>query len=255
MPTWDPGQYLKFGGERLRPAMDLLERIPLAAPETVFDLGCGAGNVTRILAGRWPAARVTGIDKSPEMLARAEGAGSPIRWLAGDLKRWTPEAPADLLFSNAALHWLDGHRELFPRLMGWLRRGGVLAVQMPRNDRAPSHTCMTDAAGGGPWRQRLEPLLRPEPVAPPEVYHHIVAPAAASVDLWETEYLHLLEGENPVVEWTRSTALRPLLDALEGGQREAFLADYSARVAAAYPKGPDGKTPMPYRRLFMVATR
>jgi trans-aconitate 2-methyltransferase len=252
---WDPRQYLEFAGPRLRPALDLLDRIPLAAPAVVYDLGCGAGNVTRLLRERWPEAEVTGVDGSPAMLAAAAGVASGIRWVQADLRDWTPPRPADLLFSNAALHWLDDHAARFPRLLAAVAPGGVLAVQMPRNHGAPSHTEMVAAAEAGPWRERLRPRLRPAPVGPPETYHDILAPLASRLDVWETEYLHVLEGDNPVVEWVRGSALKPLLDALPDPERGAFLADYARRIAAAYPRRADGRTLFPFRRLFLVAVR
>ncbi len=255
MAGWDPSQYLKFAGPRARPALDLLAQVGLEAPESVFDLGCGAGNITRIMAGRWPGSAVTGVDGSADMLAKAQSGDDAITWVHADLGHWSPPAPADVLYSNAALHWLDDHETLFPRLVAGLGQGGVLAVQMPRNHGEASHTCMVEAARAGPWHDRLAPVLRPSPVAPPEVYHDILAPVASALDLWETVYTHALDGDNPVVEWTKGSALKPLLDVLEGEDREGFLADYTGRIAAAYPKRADGTTLFPFRRLFMVAVR
>jgi trans-aconitate 2-methyltransferase len=252
---WDPARYLEFAGPRLQPAVDLLARVPLAAPAVVYDLGCGAGNVTRLLRARWPTADLTGVDGSATMLATASAAAPGVHWLEADLRDWTPARPADLIYSNAALHWLDDHATLFPRLLAHLAPGGVLAVQMPRNHAAPSHTALVAAAEAGPWRARLRPLLRPEPTAAPAVYHDLVAPRAAHLEIWETEYLHVLGGENPVVDWVRGSALKPLLDALEEPDRAALLADYTRRIAAAYPRGPDGRTLFPFRRLFIVAVR
>jgi trans-aconitate 2-methyltransferase len=254
-PVWDPGKYLEFAGPRLRPALDLLAHVPLAAPGVVFDLGCGAGNVTRLLTERWPAAAVTGIDGSAAMLAAARAAAPAAEWVEADLGAWRAPRPADLLFSNAALHWLDDHPRLFPRLIADLAPGGVLAVQMPRNHGAPSHTEMVAAAKAGPWRERLGPALRPRPVPEPAVYHDLLQPHVSRLDIWETEYLHVLDGDNPVVEWTRGSALKPLLDALEEPERSLFVAEYAARIARAYPRRPDGRTLLPFRRLFIVAVR
>jgi len=251
---WDPAQYLKFAGHRLRPAIDLLGRVDLAAPAEVYDLGCGTGNVTRLLKDRWPDARVTGVDASPDMLARAAVGAPDIRWEPADLAAWAPPGRPDLIFSNAALHWVGDHRRLFPALLGALAPGGVLAVQMPRNFGAPSHTLIAEAARSGPWRAILEPLLRPDPVPEPSFYYGLLAPGAASLDLWETEYLQVLEGERPVVEWTKGTWLRPLLDALEEPDRARFEARYAEMVARAYPPCPDGRTLFPFRRFFAVAT-
>jgi trans-aconitate 2-methyltransferase len=250
---WDPAQYLKFGDHRLRPAVDLLNRIDLDAPTEVYDLGCGAGNVTRLLRARWPEARITGVDSSEQMLAKAASASPGVEWQQADLAAWQPPRPADLIYSNAALHWLGDHDRLFPVLLPFLKPGGVLAVQMPRNFLAPSHTAIAEAVRGGPWRDTLEPLVRPNPVADPAFYFDILASLTASLDIWETEYLHVLEGEDPVKEWTKATWLNPLLDALDEPQRSQFERRYAELVAAAYPRRPDGRTLLPFRRLFIIA--
>jgi len=251
--AWDPSQYLKFAGLRLRPALDLLARVPQATPGTVYDLGCGTGNTTEVLIARWPEAKVIGVDSSPTMLARARQALPSARFVEADLTAWRPETPPEVIYSNAALQWLDDHAALFPRLLSMLAPGGTLAVQMPLNHQAPSHALMVDAAKAGPWWHRLETELRPSPTAQPERYYDILAPHAAGLDIWEMVYLQVLEGDNPVVEFTKGSALKPLLDALDGEDRRQFESCYSALVRAAYPPRPDGRTLFPFRRLFIVA--
>jgi trans-aconitate 2-methyltransferase len=251
--TWDPAQYLKFEDQRTRPAIDLIGRIDLTAPGDILDLGCGAGNITRLLAQRFPDREVLGVDSSPDMLAKASALLPEARFVLGDLASFSPPSPPALLLSNAAVHWLDDHASLFPALLRRLAPGGVLAVQMPRNHGAPSHTAMIEVSRDARFRDKLTPVLRPNPVSLPQVYYGFLAPHAASIDIWETEYLHILEGDNPVVEWTKGTALRPLLQALDAEERAAFLEEYGRRVAAAYPRAADGKTPFVFRRLFIVA--
>lgn len=253
--AWDPSQYLRFADQRRRPALDLLARIAADAPRRVYDLGCGPGNVTKLLAQRWPMARVTGVDSSAAMLERARAEQPAIAWQQADLATWQPEAPADVLYSNAAIHWLDHHETLIPRLFDALAPGGTLAIQMPRNHASPSHTGMAEAARSGPWRARLEPVLRESPVGPPAFYFDLLARSGVRADIWEVEYLQPLEGEDAVVEWTKGTALRPLLDALDEPERGRFLADYKARMRAAYPRRADGITLFLFRRLFIVAVK
>ncbi len=257
--VWDPAQYLKFGGERLRPALDLLARGAPDAPRQVVDLGCGAGALTRILAERFPAAAVAGLDGSDEMLADARRGAKPgeaIRWQRADIASWRADPPADLIYSNAALHWLGAHDRLFPRLMVQLAPGGVLAVQMPRQHEAPSHTLIDRIAANFSYlAERMKKNPRPAPVQPPGFYYDLLRPLAASLDIWETEYLHVLEGADPVPEFTRSTTLKPVLENLEPGDREAYLAEYRAVCRAAYPPRPDGRTLFPFRRIFIVAVK
>ena len=253
MPTWDPSQYLKFSDHRLRPAIDLMARIPLAAPRSIYDLGCGPGNITRLLAERWPDAAVTGVDSSADMLAKAEREAPDVTFQLADITYWSPPAPADLLFSNAALHWLDDHAVLLPRLISHLAPGGMIAIQMPANHASPSHLLMEEVAADDRWCAKLAALRQVyRSVEAPESYYRMLAPLLRDLDIWETTYLHVLGGENPVVEWTKGTALRPYLDALAGPERGAFLAAYQARIAAAYPKQPDGNTLLPFRRLFLI---
>jgi trans-aconitate 2-methyltransferase len=252
---WNPDQYLKFAEPRLRPALDLIARIPLDSPRRIADLGCGTGHITRLLAQRWPTAEVTGVDASADMLAKAAAQPSAIRWEQGSLADWYPTAPADLIFSNAALHWLPDHAALLQRLLEALAPGGVLAVQMPRNFSAPSHTSIYDTARSGPWREKLESFIGPPPVAEPQFYYEVLEPHASSLDIWETEYLHVLDGQDAVKEWTKGTWLKRFLDALDEPERNAFEAEYARRVALAYPRSPSGKTLFPFRRLFIVLIR
>lgn len=252
---WDPALYLRHAGPRLRPGIDLLAHVELDEPRRVVDLGCGTGDLTALLAGRWPAARVAGVDGSTDMLDLARTRHPGIEWVLADIETWRVAEPLDLVFSNAALHWLDGHERLLPRLLDALAPGGVLAVQMPRNFAAPSHRVIAQAAEDGPWRELLRPLLRIEPVWAPERYHRLLASLSARLEVWETEYLHVLEGADPVLEWVSGTALRPLMAALEGPARSAFGAAVRERLAIAYPPEPDGTTLFPFRRLFIVAVR
>ncbi len=252
---WDPAQYHRFSDHRLRPAIDLLNRVDLESPSVVYDLGAGTGNVTELLATRWPDARIVGVDSSEEMLRKAAERAPNIEWEVGDIATWQPQKPAELIFTNAALHWIPGHKKLFSELMSSVAPGGVLAVQMPRNFGAPSHTSMAEAAANGPWRGVIEPLLRPAPVESPPFYIEVLTGMSESLDVWETEYQQILTGDNPVKEWTKGTWLRPLLDALEEPERGGFEMAYADLVASHYPKQSDGTTVFPFKRLFIVAKR
>jgi trans-aconitate 2-methyltransferase len=256
--AWDPVGYLRFAGERARPFAELVARIAADAPATVVDLGCGEGSLTASLASRWPGAQVTGVDSSPEMLAAA--AASPpagrVAFELGDVREWAPPAPVDVVVSNAVLHWVPGHEEVLSRWAGWLRDGGWLAVQVPGNFRAPTHTLLADLCRSPRWVGRLaDAAPAPDAVLEPVGYLDVLAAAGLTVDAWETTYLHVLSGEDPVLAWVRSTVLRPVLAVLPEDDAARFTAEYAAALRAAYPRRPDGTTLLPFRRVFAVATR
>ena len=193
-------------------------RVPDFAVRSVADLGAGAGNVSKLLKERWPDAVVTGVEGSAEMVAAGKKAAPDIQWQQQDLASWQPAQAYDLIYSNAALHWLPDHAALFPALMQKVAPGGILAVQMPRNFLAPSHLLIGETALNGPWRSKVEHLVTPPPVAEPGFYHALLAPLSENIDIWETEYLQVLEGDNPVKEWTKGTWLTRYLDILQGAR-------------------------------------
>ncbi|HYF00295.1 MAG TPA: methyltransferase domain-containing protein [Planctomycetota bacterium] len=250
--TWDPAQYARFADERSRPFFDLLARVPGRPYARIADLGCGRGDLTRVLADRWPTARVTGVDASAEMLASAKPEPGRLDFVQADLAAWAPAEPFDLVFSNAALHWLPDHGHLLPRLAGRLSTPGVLAFQVPGNQQAPSHAVTIGLSREPHWRARLGDWAPPA-VLPLASYVEGLSALGFRVDAWETTYLHRLPGENPVLEWMQGTTLRPLLARL-GADAPAFLAELAPRLRAAYPPGPAG-TLYPFRRLFVVASR
>lgn len=258
--SWNPDQYRKFGGHRLRPALELLQRVPLESPAAVYDLGCGDGEVTRLMSERWPGARVVGVDNSNEMLSEASEATTRIRWIASDIGEWKPDAPPDLIFSNATLHWLDNHARLFPLLAGYLKPCGCLAVQMPLSWGQPSHRLMRETlANSGPGGTPIGPeSLRQKVgrkwVEDPDFYYDLLSRISRNLDIWTTEYLQVLDGEDAVLEWVKGTGLRPILNGLAPDDLAVFLAEYSQRLRQVYPRREDGSTLYPFGRLFIVAT-
>ncbi|WP_432117001.1 trans-aconitate 2-methyltransferase [Streptomyces sp. bgisy032] len=265
-PTWDPAQYLRHAGHRARPFADLLARVPEppSDPPRIADLGSGPGNVTALLTGRWPAARVTGYDNSPEMLDRAHvehagptPGGGRLDFAPADVRTWMPGEPYDLIVSNATLQWVPGHAERFADWVAGLKPGGTLAFQVPGNFDAPSHRLMRDLAASPRRRYRLDGVLRhADAVHTPGTYLERLTSLGCVADVWETTYLHLLHGEDPVLDWVKGTGLRPVLTALGDDPEacEAFVAEYRAALREAYPAGPHG-TPFPFRRVFAVARK
>lgn len=252
--SWDPDQYAKFAGPRLQPGLDLINHLPTdLMAGRIVDLGCGTGSLTARLASRFAGATVTGIDHSPEMLATARAAFPGMTWQQADIAQWRAEAPVDLVYSNAALHWLDDHGALLERIVDQVAPGGVLAVQMPDSFDEPAHTLIRDIAAEAPFAGRIKPLTAP--VWPAERYYDLLAGMGMAVDLWQTVYHHVLTGQRPVVEWGKATSLRPVFNALEGDELAEFIDRYADRIDQAYPRRPDGTVIYPFARLFFVAVK
>ncbi|NDZ83118.1 trans-aconitate 2-methyltransferase [Streptomyces sp. SID10853] len=256
-PTWDPRQYLRHADHRTRPFHDLLARIP-GTPATIADLGCGAGNVTALLADRWPNARITGFDNSPQMLAEAQRyAGPRLGFAPADATTWTPAEPYDLLVSNALLQWVPGHADRFPDWLDALAPGATFAFQVPGNFTAPSHTILAALRESPRWKSRLSGVGdRTGAVLEPAAYLSRLTGLGCTTDIWETTYLQLLTGDDPVLDWVKGTALRPVLTALADDEEAtaAFLTEYRDLLREAYPPGPHG-TVFPFRRIFAVARK
>ncbi|HEX3883746.1 MAG TPA: trans-aconitate 2-methyltransferase [Stellaceae bacterium] len=252
MHEWDAGQYLRFAGERTRPAVDLVARIGLEAPRRIVDLGCGPGNSTAILRARWPDAELTGIDTSADMLAQARRDHVGITFEQGNIAEWQPPLPYDLVFSNAAVQWVGDHERLIPRLLAAVAPGGNLAVQMPRNHDFATHALMRQVAAEGPWAPRLAGARDPSPVKPPEFYYDLLAPTCRVV-VWETNYIQIMDSIAAIIDWLRGTGLGPFLARLTQDEQPRFLDRYAELLADAYPRRSDGKIMLPYPRLFFIA--
>ncbi|MBA3780799.1 MAG: trans-aconitate 2-methyltransferase [Nocardioides sp.] len=248
---WDSDRYLAFADERGRPFLDLLARVGAADPRTVVDLGCGPGNLTCLLADRWPDAHVLGLDSSSEMIEKARATGSTIEYDVADLRDWQPPQPVDVLVSSATLQWVPGHLDLLPRLVEQVRPGGWFAFQVPANFDEPSHTIRAELATEVPYRELTAGAAEPTS-HDPETYVAALTALGCTVDAWETTYLHLLTGEDPVFTWVSGTSARPVLALLPDGLREEFVAEFKQRLRAAYPEHPYGVA-LPFRRVFAVA--
>ncbi|MFJ9819861.1 trans-aconitate 2-methyltransferase [Streptomyces sp. NPDC101151] len=269
-PTWDAAQYLRHAGHRARAFTDLLARVPALPAEQpagrprIADLGCGPGNVTALLAERWPTAHITGYDNSPEMLDKAhvdhEGAtagGGRLDFAHADAVAWTPGEPCDLIVSNAALQWVPGHADRFADWIAALNPGGTFAFQVPYNIDAPLHALMRELAATPRWKSRLADVLRhTDSVHTPGAYLDRLARLGCATDVWQTTYLHVLQGEDPVLDWVKGTGLRPALTVLadDPEARDAFVTEYRDLLREAYPSAPYG-TVLPFRRLFVVAVK
>jgi trans-aconitate 2-methyltransferase len=252
---WAPDLYHRFADERQRPTLDLLARVPLAAPRRVVDLGCGSGLSTAPLVARFPGAEIVGLDSSPAMLETARRTVPGAAFAHADATTWTAAAPVDLVFANALLQWLPDHATLLPRLMAQLVPGGILAYQIPVNLAAPSHRLMAETAAAMPFAAKFAGAAEARTAVPdPDETYDILAPVAAGVETWDTVYRHRLADPAAIVALFRSTGLRPWLAPLDADETATYLAAYEAALAAAYPRRADGAILFPFPRRFVVAT-
>jgi trans-aconitate 2-methyltransferase len=253
---WSARQYLKFEDERTRPPRDLLAQVPLAGARRAVDLGCGPGNSTELLIERFPQAEVIGLDSSADMLRQARERLPGRTFVRADLATWKPETPTDLLFANAVFQWVPNHPAILRRLLEALPQGGVLAVQMPNNVNEPAQELMREVAARGPWADKLAAAGAARDSLPTkEEYYDLLRPMSQRFDLWQTVYIHPLDGAAAIVEWFKGSALRPFLAPLDADEQKAYLADYTAEIAKVYRPRRDGKVLLRFPRLFIVATR
>jgi len=254
---WDPRDYERFRGERSRPFFDLLARIPDRSYQSISDLGCGTGDLTAALADHWPDAMVVGVDQSADMLmpAAKRSVQDRLEFVQGDLTAWRPRAPQELVVSNAAFQWIPDAAALIRHVASYLAPNGVLAVQLPDNSASPSQVLLREVEASGPWAEKLKTRRRQDGILTLGRYMELLwASGLTKIDSWEATYQHVLAGERPVLEWMKGTTLRPILSALEKEEKERFLGEYQAKLAAAYPAGTEG-TVFPFRRLFFVARK
>jgi len=255
MANWSPDLYLKFNAERTQPAADLVNRIAIDNPQRVIDLGCGPGNSTSLLRLRWPRAEVTGLDNSGEMLSKAAKDWPAGPWVEGDIATWHANQPYDLVFTNAALQWVPGHDTLLPQLLDQVSAGGALAVQMPAQFDSNIHRLILRVAHSA-WRDETEGALRSVYVGRPSFYYDLLMARSSKLDLWLTEYIHIMPDAEAILDWVRATALRPFLDTLKNdNQREQFQAQVLEAIATEYSQQADGRILFPFRRLFFIAYR
>lgn len=251
---WNPSAYSRFQDLRQRPGLDLLNAVGQMGAGDIIDLGCGNGAMAKALHARASGRKVVGVDASPAMLDRARQAHVYDALQQADIAEWHPRGTPGMIFSNAVLHWVGNHENLLPKLAAMLGKGGTLAVQMPHQNKAPSHrvwlTLVEEMFPG-----RVEKMGTPGVMAPVK-YDELLAPLG-QFRLWETEYYQRLvaePGSHPVRRFTESTYARPILQALEGDEKDRLIKRYEEVMHAAYPVRADGSVLFPFRRMFFTLT-
>lgn len=256
MNDWNSEQYLKFENQRTQPSIDLAQKINLAHPDKIVDIGCGPGNSTAVLKDIFPGAELLGIDSSKNMLQKARANYPELAFKRCDAQKelGTLGERFDIVFSNACIQWIPNHRELLRNMMDLLHEGGVLAVQMPMSNREPLFEIIYDVVAQPRWN--FGPLeLNTVSTLTPEEYFDILNGLSSDFDLWETVYYHRMPSHPALLEWVKGTRLRPYLNALDESSAAAFEAEILNRAIKTYPVQPNGEIIFRFNRLFFTAVK
>lgn len=256
MADWNSRQYLKFQAERTQPAIDLARRMELQQSGKVADIGCGPGNSTLVLQRMFPNAEITGFDSSENMLETARKNCLGAKFEFCDASKDLPNLGSgfDVVFSNACLQWLPEHTKRIPELIGMLKPGGTLAVQVPKNFEEPIHKIIQATAASDKWRNFF-PHPRVFYTLTPEEYYDLLTECSTTFQMWQTTYYHVLPSHNAILEWYRSTGLKPYLDVLSEDKKPEFESDVMKQVEKAYPLQKDGRVIFRFPRLFFIAVK
>ncbi len=252
MSQWDPEKYLLFEKQRTQPAIDLAMRVRGRAPKTVADIGCGPGNSTQILKETFPEAHLVGVDNSETMIEEAEARHPEMDFVLCSAQELS--GSYDLLFSNACLQWIPDHEMLLPLLMSKVNPGGALAVQMPMNWWEPLYCIIREAAAESRW-DFSKTHFEQNDVLAPEEYDRILGRCSRRHEIWETVYYHAMPSHESLLDWVRSTRLRPYLDALGEEDKPLFEAEILRRTKEAYPFTENGDVIFKFRRFFFIAEK
>ncbi len=256
MTQWNPDAYLKFQDERTQPSYDLAARVGLSSPKNIVDIGCGPGNSTRVLRERWPQAHITGMDSSPQMIAKARADFPRETWILADAATWETDERYDLVFSNAVLQWIPGHAALADKLFALLNPAGALAVQVPANNDSPIYLAVNEVAGREPYRAAMRGCVELLTYHTPGFYYDLLSSLSPHVSMWQTTYYHVLTSHQGLIDWYSSTGMRPYLERLpDAEQKRAFQEQVLDACRTQYPLQKDGRILFPFKRLFFVAYR
>lgn len=255
MPTWDKNLYYRFRAQRTQPSIDLAARITLQRPSRVIDLGCGPGNSTGVLRQRWAEASIVGLDNSEEMIRSARASDTDAEWVKSDIGNWHSDTKFDVVFSNAALQWVPDHERLIPRLVEQVASPGVLAVQLPDHYDSPLFRVLIEVANDDRWSDRMSDARQSLTRNPLSFYYDLLSPLGGEVEIWTTEYQHILSSHEDILTWHRGTGMRPYLEVLSREEQTEFERLVLEGYQRAFPVAADGNVLFPFRRLFFTVTK
>ena len=256
MSDWNPDKYLRYGSERTQPSIDLVSRIRVTEPKNIMDLGCGPGNSTLVLKKRWPKATITGLDSSPQMIKQAKADYPKGDWVLGDIASWSTDQQYDVIFSSATLQWIPNHEPLFLRLMTCLKDAGVLAIQLPYHYDSPLHRSIIEVSKDARWTRHMDSARNALTYKSASFYYDVLSSNSSELSIWTTEYFHVLDSPQAILDWISVTGLRPFFSALDSDEEvDRFKQLLLEKYTAVYARQKNGNVIFPFKRQFILARK
>jgi len=253
MADWNSNKYLAFKNERTQPSIDLVESIELINPKTIIDIGCGPGNSTQILVNKWPNSKIIGLDSSKTMIERAKNDYPNQIWIHEDAQNITDDNKYSLVFSNAALQWIDNHEKLIHNLWKIVENNGAFACQIPNFENMPINIAINNVLNRYKWKDYIDNFWN-KGGHELNYYYELLSKYTKELFLWETRYFHILSSMKEIIDFLHSTALKPYLEQLNNQRdREEFEKDILQESKKYYYEQSDGNVLFPFYRMFMIA--
>jgi len=253
---WNPELYLKFDKERIQPSIDLVSRIDFDNPAKIIDIGCGPGNSTQILSQRWPECKITGIDNSLAMIAKAKLDFPDQKWELLDAGKDEILGKFDIVFSNATIQWIPNHFELLKKFKSILSDSGIIAIQLPLFFDMPLGQSIVRISKEKRWSAVTESANHLFTIHNHSEYYDFLSELFNSVEIWESDYIHIMDSHHSILEMIKSSGLRPYTDKLENDiDKRDFEEKVLTDIKKDYPIQKNDKILFPFKRLFFIAKK
>jgi trans-aconitate 2-methyltransferase len=251
---WKPELYLKYRNERTQPSIDLVNKISMDfVPENIIDLGCGPGNSSQVLVQRWLTSYFVGVDNSVSMIEKAKMDYPNQEWVVADASNYKTDLKFDLVFSNATIQWIPNHENLLSKFHELLSDRGILAIQIPMFWDMPLAKAIEKVSKGNRWKTRTKDVLNLFTIHDYFFYYDQLSGLFNTIDMWETDYMHILDSQNSILEMIKSTGLKPYLERIEGNaEKLEFEEEVLNEIKRHYPLQKNGKVIFPFKRLFFI---